>query len=116
MKSVIQRDREPLPCPSTCAGWWVIYKVYHAPEDDHGDQFLADRRSSSVVSLEWASPGVGGGVVFPLSVSVGLALKLLFSDILIGVSLSDGGGFGGGNGDEGQKGSVFHFTFFKICN
>ena len=39
MKSVIHRDREPLPCPSTCAGWWVIYKVYHAPEDDHVDQF-----------------------------------------------------------------------------
>ena len=65
------------------------------------------RSSCSVVSLEWASPGVGGGVVFPFSVSVGLALELLLSDVLVGVSLSglllDGGSLGGGDGDEGEE-------------
>merc|ERR1712137_222652 len=35
----------------------------------------SDRRGCSVVSLERASPGVGGSVVLPLSVSVGLALE-----------------------------------------
>ena len=38
-----------------------------------------------MVRVELASPGVGGGVVLPLSVSVGLALELLLSDVLIGV-------------------------------
>ena len=37
------------------------------------------------VFLEGASPGVGGGIIFPLTVSVGFAFKLLFTDILIGV-------------------------------
>ena len=41
--------------------------------------------SCSVVSLERAGPGVGGGVVFPLSVSVGFALELLLTNVLIGV-------------------------------
>ena len=45
------------------------------------------RREGSVVSLERAGPGVGGGVVLPLSVSVGLALKLLLSDVFVGVGL-----------------------------
>ena len=72
----------------------------------------------SVVGLEWAGPGVGGGIVFPLSVSVGLALKLLLSDILVGVSLSGFliNGVGGSNSNEGQDDGIFHFTFFKFCN
>ena len=65
----------------------------------------------SIVSLEWAGPGVGGGIVFPLSVSVGFALKLLLSDVFIGVSLSilllNGGSRGGGNEGE-DNGSDFH--------
>ena len=88
------------------------------PLKNGGGQLWTDQPSYSVVSLEWASPGVGGGIVFPLSVSVGFALEFLLSDILIGISLSglvlNGGG--GGNGDHGKDGSVFHFTFFKICN
>jgi hypothetical protein len=76
------------------------------PLKDRDGQHKTDQRSSSVVSLEWASPGVGGGVVFPLSVSVGLAFKLLLSDVLIGVSLRDGGSLG--DGEEGQDGGVFH--------
>ena len=60
---------------------------------------------SSIVRLERAGPGVGGGVVFPLSVSVGLALELLLSDVLVGVSLSrllaDGTGLGGGDCKHG---------------
>tara|TARA_B110000285_G_scaffold206758_1_gene245583 strand:- start:173 stop:313 length:141 start_codon:yes stop_codon:yes gene_type:complete len=40
--------------------------------------------------LEWAGPGVGGGIVFPFSVSVGFALELLLSDIFISISF---GGF-----------------------
>ena len=58
----------------------------------------------SVVLLEWAGPGVGGGIVFPFSVSVGLALQLLFSDVLVGVSagglLLNAGGIGGCDGNE----------------
>ena len=60
--------------------------------------------SSSVVGLEWAGPGVGGGVVFPLSVSVGFAFKLLLSDVFISVSDTDGGD----GGNKGNKGSEFH--------
>ena len=74
----------------------------------------------SWVGLEWAFPGVVVSVVMPFSVSVGLALELLLSDVLVGVSLSglllNGGGLGGGDGDEGEEEGVFHFTFFKICN
>ena len=74
----------------------------------------------SVVGLEWAGPGVGGGIVFPLSVSVGFALELLLSDVLVGVSLGglllNAGSLGGGDGDEGKDEGIFHFTFFKICN
>ena len=66
---------------------------------------LSRRSSCSVVSLEWAGPGVGGGIVFPLSVSVGLALELLLSDVLVGVSsgrlLLKGGGLGG-DGKNGE--------------
>ena len=54
---------------------------------------------------------VGGGIVFPLSVSVGLALELLLSDVLIGVGdsvlLLDGTSRGGGNEGE-DNGSEFH--------
>ena len=64
----------------------VIYKVYHAPE--HGKaasvSSLADP-TYSVVCLERAGPGVGGGVVFPFSVSVGFTFELLLSDVLISV-------------------------------
>ena len=64
----------------------------------------AVKPSCSVVSLERARPGVGGGVVFPLSVSVGLALELLLSDVLISVVdsllLLDLTSRGGGNEGE----------------
>ena len=53
--------------------------------------------------MEWAGPGVGGGIVFPLSVSVGFAFKLLFSDVFISVSDVDGRD----SGDKGNKGE-FH--------
>ena len=69
----------------------IVYKVYHT----------LMTKSYSVVGLEWAGPGVGGGVIFPLSVSVGLALEFLFSDVLISVSLSlldRDGGYGGDKG------------------
>ena len=59
--------------------------------------------SSSVVGLEWAGPGVGGGIIFPLSVSVGFAFELLFSDVFIGVSDVDGRD----GGDKGND-SEFH--------
>ena len=53
------------------------------------------------VLLQGAGPRVGGGVVFPLSVSVGLALQLLLSDVFVSVSgvLGHGGGLGGGNSE-----------------
>ena len=41
----------------------------------------------SWVGLEWALPGVVVGVVVPLSVSVGDALELLISDVVIGVGV-----------------------------
>ena len=66
----------------------------------------------SVVSLKWAGPGVGGGIVFPLSVSVGLALELLLSDVFISVRgsvhLLDGSSRGGGDEGEGN-GNEFHY-------
>ena len=65
---------------------------------------LRSTPSNSVVGLEWAGPGVGGGIVFPLSVSVGFAFKLLFSDVFIGVSDVDGRG----GGDKGNDSSEFH--------
>ena len=68
--------------------------------------WLARPSCCSVVSLEWAGPGVGGGVVFPLSVSVSLALKLLFSDVFVSVE-SSLFNLGGGNGSE-EKGDEFH--------
>ena len=43
--------------------------------------------SSSGVGLEWALPGVVVGVVMPLSVSVGNALELLVSNIVVGVGV-----------------------------
>ena len=55
---------------------------------------------SSVVGLEWAGPGVGGGIVFPLSVSVGFAFKLLFSDVFISVRVCLLDGSDGGNKGE----------------
>tara|TARA_B110000305_G_C19088740_1_gene469738 strand:- start:72 stop:323 length:252 start_codon:yes stop_codon:yes gene_type:complete len=60
----------------------------------------SDRRRSSVVSLERAGPGVGGGVVLPLAVAVGLALKLLLTDILVGVVGVDL--HGDGSGKDGK--------------
>ena len=51
--------------------------------------------------MEWASPGVGGGIVFPLSVSVGFAFKLLLSNVFIGVSDVDGRD-GSDKGDKGE--------------
>ena len=66
----------------------------------------AAAKRSGLVALEWAGPGVGGGIVFPLSVSVSLALELLLSDVLVGVSsglfLLNGGGLGsdGKNGED----------------
>ena len=56
----------------------------------------SDRRRSSVVSLERAGPGVGGVVVLPLAVAVGLALELLLTDILVGLVGVDLDGNGGG--------------------
>ena len=76
---------------------------------------------SSIVALEGAGPGVGGGIVFPDSVSVSLALELLLSDVLVGVSgggsllLLKGGGLGEGDGDNGEDDRKFHFNF-RICN
>ena len=68
--------------------------------------------------MEWAGPGVGGGVVFPFSVSIGLAFEFLFSDVLIGVVvgrfLVDGGG--AGDSEESQDDGIFHFVSFKNCN
>ena len=81
----------------------------------------------SWVGLEWALPGVVVGVVVPFSVSVGNALELLISDVVVSVGvwswsvdtffsgdeagwLVDGDGFGGsekGDSDECE----FHFLF-----
>ena len=44
-------------------------------------------RRRSWVGLEWALPGVVVGVVVPFSVSVGNALELLVSDIVVSVGV-----------------------------
>ena len=46
----------------------------------------AQQRSSGV-GLKWAFPGVVVGVVVPLSVSVGDALELLITDVVVSVSV-----------------------------
>ena len=49
---------------------------------------LSERTSMcSGVGLEWALPGVVVGVVVPFSVSVGNALKLLVSNVVVGVGV-----------------------------
>ena len=70
------------------------YKVYHA--------LGRARKRSCDVLLEWAGPGVGGSIIFPLSVSVGLALELLLSDVFVSVGtlLLNVNGLGG-NGEGG---------------
>ena len=62
------------------------------------------RSSYSVVSLEWAGPGVGGGVIFPFSVSVGFALEFLFSDVFICV-------FNSRDSCEDCEEGEFHFDY-----
>ena len=69
------------------------------------------RREGSVVSLERAGPGVGGGVVLPLSVSVGLALELLLTDVLVGVVSAVVDLDGGGDGDQGSD--EFHDLYYN---
>ena len=100
----------------TRAAMALIYKVYHAGGRP-GESAWNWLSGSSVVSLEWAGPGVGGGIIFPFSVSVSLALEFLLSDVLIGVLvggfLLDGGGWSGG--DEGEDSGEFHFALLKIC-
>ena len=41
----------------------------------------------SRVGLEWALPGVVVSIVMPLSVSVGNALELLISNVVVGVGV-----------------------------
>ena len=74
----------------------------------------------SWVGLEWAFPGVVVGIVVPFSVSVGDALELLVSDVVVSVGIwslsvdtflsgNKGGwlvnsdGFGGGDGSNSEK-------------
>ena len=46
-----------------------------------------DLTRRSGVGLEWAFPGVVVGIVVPFSVSVGNALELLISDVVVGVGV-----------------------------
>ena len=41
----------------------------------------------SWVSFEWAFPGVVVSIVVPFSVSIGNALELLISDIVVGIGV-----------------------------
>ena len=45
------------------------------------------RTTCSWVSLEWALPGVVVSIIVPFSVSIGDALELLISDVVVGVSI-----------------------------
>ena len=80
--------------------------------------------SRSWVGLEWALPGVVVGVVVPFSVSVGNALKLLVSNVVVSVGvwswsvdallsgnevgwLVNSDGLHGGSGGDDQR--QFHF-------
>ena len=47
-------------------------------------------RGCSWVGLEWALPGVVVGVVMPFSVSIGNALELLVTDVVVGVGVWSG--------------------------
>ena len=46
---------------------------------------IASSPSDHSVFLEGAGPGVGGGVILPLAVSVSFAFKLLLTDVFISV-------------------------------
>ena len=46
-----------------------------------------ESRGSSRVGLEWALPGVVVGVVMPFSVSIGDALELLVTDVVVSVGV-----------------------------
>ena len=90
----------------------------------HNNTRSGDLTYRSGVSLEWALPGVVVGVVMPFSVSVGDALELLVSDVVVGVSIwswsvdtlltRDGHGWlvdehSGGSGYKGSDDEGFHF-------
>ena len=83
--------------------------------------------SCSWVGLEWALPGVVVSIVVPLSVSIGHALELLISDVVVGVGVwsasvdtllsGDKVGWlvhqdGLGGSSQGSDGDEFHFLIF----
>ena len=85
----------------------------------------------SWVGLEWAFPGVVVSVVVPFSVSVGHALELLISDVVVGVgvwsssvdSLLSGNEVGWlvhqeslSRCNQSSGGKEFHFNLFISIN
>ena len=83
-------------------------------------RYYSWHQQRSWIGLEWALPGVVVGVVVPFSVSVGNALELLVSDVVVSVGvwswsvdtflsgdeagwLVNGNGFGGSNSSDGDE-------------
>ena len=86
--------------------------------------------SCSWVGLEWALPGVVVSIVVPFSVSIGDALELLVSDVVVGVGvwsssvdallsrdevgwLVHGDGLAGRQGGDSDEGE-FHFCLILL--
>ena len=85
-----------------------------------GPRYCSRHQQHSWIGLEWALPGVVVGIVVPFSVSVGNALELLVSDVVVSVGvwswsvntlfsgdefgwLVNSDGFGGCNSSEGDE-------------
>ena len=103
----------------------IVVDATASGQEHHNNTRSGDLTYRSGVSLEWALPGVVVGIVVPFSVSVGDALELLVSDVVVGVSvwswsvdtlLTGNSGRWSvevDGGDRGNKSKVneFHFYF-----
>ena len=102
----------------------IVVDATASGQEHHNNTRSGDLTYRSGVSLEWALPGVVVGIVVPFSVSVGDALELLVSDVVVGVSVwswsvdtlltRDGHGWlvdehGGGGSYYGSDDEGFHF-------
>ena len=109
-------------------GYIIICSMLPLQRQHHNNTRSVDLTKRSWVGFEWALPGVVVGIVVPFSVSVGDALELFVSDVVVGVSVwswsvdtlltrnghgwlvdEHGGGLGGEQSYDGGNDEGFHF-------